>query len=459
MYYKSTFTVRSPAAEISGERLLGDIRSLTERQVGGAPEDWETEAGSSENSGYWELTTERPTLDRSGDQVRLEIRGWWHENTPDETELQVVTRYRRAGERRRKELPTFPPNIVRTLFREYECRNGTTRLSNRAARVDARDMAAFIENELKSERRRLPILLMTRNRRGQTPQGPEQVQKAIVGAGTVVVSSNAATAAIRDELGKATYDGAMRLIGPGGTKSHYYRRSPELRDLVARCLRITGEDSFDARYEQARYEADNAQLGPDADGTPRDEKVDRRITALEAELKRSEESRARMAQELARLRQETGRDQVDDRLNVTILNQAVNMARDPLRGFIVTQLERRYAGETYQAIRSLRNKHMFKTDDIRRDPKGAIDINDLPHLVSGHPEAFANAVPNQTELGRLLRDLKHARNRAAHPPFGGISKEESLDKLRTVQTVLRYVGLNEPARGVTRLIEEQEQRT
>ena len=53
----------------------------------------------------------------------------------------------------------------------------------------------------------------------------------------------------------------------------------------------------------------------------------------------------------------------------------------------------------------------------------------------------------------MLREVKAIRNRASHPPVGGLSSEECTDKILSITRTLAYAGITDHQRQIKELIQ------
>ena len=412
MYYRCTFGMRGGPHESPLATLDRMARIIAEQLGDGEPKPW-VERGSTGQEGFWELTTERKTLDRSGNRVRLEIRA---RADGSGCAGQVTTRYMIEAGENRWERPTFPPRTLRRVLKEIECYRGQQLLTWEARRVDGKSAPEFIELCLQDARRDIPVLMVTGRSQQLADQRADHIQARCAGTAIVASIYQDATRTVRDAVGKATYNGAMRLVSPGGARdSQYYDAEPDVRLLIERCLAMTPQQDFDEAYEAAKDRVE-----------PEQGRALQEARAEIEELKAAQLS----AGSSARVQQL----EYDGASRVTALNHAINQARDPLRNYVARALDKRFGARAAEEVLTLRTKRGMKLEAVRRDVPGAIDINDIPHLM-------AKAMPKGGEsLLARLREMKQIRNLAAHPPRGGITATECADKIEVVSDVMRAIG-------------------
>ncbi len=114
------------------------------------------------------------------------------------------------------ELIAGPPRLALELFREFECYNGPDRLSSQPVRLIRENVAEFV-NRIFAPGRRLPILAISENWRGQTPVNPNWLQQLLTGLAEVVTYNGETADELRRLVGfqLACFNGAMRLYQPG----------------------------------------------------------------------------------------------------------------------------------------------------------------------------------------------------------------------------------------------------
>ena len=432
MYYRTAFTI--------GENGGGDktatleaLRSLTLEEMGVRLLEGTEEWGEGPDGAYWELVVERPTLDASGDTVRLEIRA----HAPEEGRIraEIVTRYGWAATAgQREELPTFPPKILETISAAMPCQAGTTTLSPRARTIRAGDARPWTEQTLRNPQRTLPLILMTRKPDGRYPRNPNTLQEHLLGAAEVAVLEGNATHTVRKALGRATYGGATRIVGTGDDPtSAYYRTAPDPRMLIRSCLDLTADDGFDQAHSAIRNGANREEGATISGFSPETDKGQER-----AESQRDEPKDLPAGYGTLTLRQD-GTDAV------TLLNHAVNLARDPLRTYATSRLRATYGNRVGEQLAKVGRRGRRGTRALAADPENAIDVNDLPDIISTFGKDFGMSARDQAETARILREVRQTRNLAAHPPVNGLSREQTVGKITTLERALKHLGDDETA--------------
>lgn len=112
-----------------------------------------------------------------------------------------------------------PPRIVRELVESFPCYLGPLRLSAKPFPLAAEDVREFVWKSLKSEDRRLPVLVVSPERATGVPLlDPSLLASRVMGLAEVVfLVDRWAGYALIDEVGKmyACYNGAARIYWPG----------------------------------------------------------------------------------------------------------------------------------------------------------------------------------------------------------------------------------------------------
>lgn len=491
MYYQTTFAIRDPSERrLRGNDLLNAVRVLTEETLKISPEESTTEAQSAGQAAYWELTVERPTLDESGNAVRLEVRAY---SQNGRVTAQIVTRYLRNSSAPEQELPTFPPNILFVLAKRFDCIAGTTAIRNRPRTINRYNVQRFIKEQVLNPRRTIPLLVITKNRKGETEADPYRLQKAIAGASQAVVMERGTETVLRDAIGRATYNGKMRLINTQLNRRHeYYDEQPELRNLVSQCLKLATDPRFDNPFTRTSQQVHDNLAPTQQEGIPvltlndhiqavreagiqvitaeTNAKTANPDTTPEPNSQETDTEKEAMADkitELSRLlEEERNQNQInapirtipleqDNTYNITVMNHALNLTRDPLRRYIVSQMSSQFGVQTTEKLIATIDMRHNNSNKVKTQPEACLDINDFANIVSNYQQCFNRDGIQATELSRLFREMKSIRNRASHPPLDGIRREETIDKLQVVQQIMGYVGLSDHNNEINSLITMQ----
>ena len=185
----------------------------------------------------------------------------------------------------------------------------------------------------------------------------------------------------------------------------------------------------------------------------------RQYEDLRARTVAQEKTIVRLNDDNQRLRQrERTRDSADGRLlrlgpehlgNITIMNHALNIFRDPCRKFIVRRLRSGYGHDLTDAL----GKSIEFRDNQRRTvtehPEEVFDIGDFSAIVASNWECF----DNWQSLSRKMDEVRHIRNRASHPPTEGFNKDRTQDSLRIIIEALEYLDDRESEECVAEIRE------
>ena len=115
--------------------------------------------------------------------------------------------------------------------------------------------------------------------------------------------------------------------------------------------------------------------------------------------------------------------------NVTVLNHAINLCRNPLRNYIVRRLRAAHGQDLTQILSRSVEFHDERTRlRTKEEPAAAFDINDFSYIVEANLEQFEH----DREFVSGLRNLRFVRNTAAHPGPNGVTNDFTLDGLRRI---------------------------
>ena len=120
---------------------------------------------------------------------------------------------------------------------------------------------------------------------------------------------------------------------------------------------------------------------------------------------------------------------------VTVLNHAINLYRDPMRRFIVASLQKIHGDDLKDVFSRSIEFNGSENRDVAHHPEAVIDVADFESLISDNSECFDSG----RTLAHHLREIRYIRNRAAHPPPGGLSAEYAQDSLRTITDALQMI--------------------
>ena len=135
---------------------------------------------------------------------------------------------------------------------------------------------------------------------------------------------------------------------------------------------------------------------------------------------------------------------------LTILNHAFNLMRDPSRHYIMERLSRQHEKDEieFRLSRCVR----LETDSARRklqyDPKSLIDINDFERIVSANLECFEG----NTGLLRKLAQIREQRNRVVHPDYNtSANRGMAIKTLDDIAETLEIMMANRESKEVLKL--------
>ena len=125
---------------------------------------------------------------------------------------------------------------------------------------------------------------------------------------------------------------------------------------------------------------------------------------------------------------------------VTLLNYALNLYRDPMRRYIISNLG---ADDDLGLLEILRQSVEFNINAFQHTaalpealPESLIDVNDFHNIIADNYIYFEDS----RNLAWTLRQIRDVRNKAAHPPPGGISSEYAQDGLAHIIKALETIG-------------------
>lgn len=123
---------------------------------------------------------------------------------------------------------------------------------------------------------------------------------------------------------------------------------------------------------------------------------------------------------------------------LTSLNHALNIARDPIRKYIVQNLRRAYEGNLFERFQHSINLEHMNCARIRDHPESAIDYGEFPNLVRHNPAAFENA----DYLFGLLEKIRRDRNKIIHPYYGAtnITNQLARELLNNIVSIRNAIG-------------------
>jgi hypothetical protein len=193
----------------------------------------------------------------------------------------------------------------------------------------------------------------------------------------------------------------------------------------------------------------------------REKKADENtISALTSQIRRTEESLERAEVETAVAKipviiedaqgiSLTGKTQVD---NITILNHAINIYRDPARRYIIRALRNSYDDNALCEIieRTMRNdsdRRRLRQAIANNRPHDGIDVGHFENIVMESRKCFDN-----NRLTTRLGEVARVRNTAAHPGIDGINSIMAKDGINKVVRALKEMNNNNDSKLVEQLL-------
>ena len=148
----------------------------------------------------------------------------------------------------------------------------------------------------------------------------------------------------------------------------------------------------------------------------------------------------------------TGNARID---NITILNHAINIYRNPARQYIIKALRKRYDNNLKEICDAI-ERTMNDDNDIRRlrkaqserRPQDSIDVGNFEYIVMNNTACFGD----KPRLSTRMADVRHVRNIAAHPEYNGIDNLMAKDGINKVARALREMGNNDYGKLVEQLL-------
>lgn len=146
----------------------------------------------------------------------------------------------------------------------------------------------------------------------------------------------------------------------------------------------------------------------------------------------------------------TGKAGID---NITILNHAINIYRDPVRRYIINGLRKFYDDNELCTIIERTMKDETERRRLRgalgnNRPQDGIDIGHFEHIVMDSRTCFGE----NHRLTTRLADVRQVRNAAAHPGSHGIDTLKAKDGIKKVARALREMDNNDDSKRVEKLL-------
>ena len=248
------------------------------------------------------------------------------------------------------------------------------------------------------------------------------------------------------------------------------RRTAEVRsNELSRQLQIAQRNAERLLREKAEAEEIIAGLEEELDelaehpgGVPGDERNERsrlrrQYDELRSRTAEQEKTIARLNEDNQSLRQRerTRHDAGDWSLplraghigNITTLNHALNIFRDPCRAFIVRKLRANYGNDLTDALGGSIEFRDNQRSNVAERPESVFDVGDFSAIIASNWNCF----DDWQSLCRRMDDVRRIRNRAAHPPPEGFNEDWTQDSLRTIADTLECLGVTRHAEGVAEI--------
>ena len=136
---------------------------------------------------------------------------------------------------------------------------------------------------------------------------------------------------------------------------------------------------------------------------------------------------------------------------LTVLNHAFNLMRDPSRDYIMRALSMRYQENEIESrvSRCVRLDTGSAASKLKADPKSFMDITNFEYIVSAERECFGG----DTDLPRRLREIREHRNRVIHPDYNAsTTRGMTIRTLNNITKTLKLMGAVKESNEVRELI-------
>ena len=136
---------------------------------------------------------------------------------------------------------------------------------------------------------------------------------------------------------------------------------------------------------------------------------------------------------------------------LTVLNHAFNLMRDPSRDYIMRALSMRYRENEIESrvSRCVRLDTGSAASKLKADPKSFMDITNFEYIVSAERECFGE----DTDLPRRLREIREHRNRVIHPDYNASTiRGMTIRTLNNITETLKIMGAVKESNEVRELI-------
>ena len=108
------------------------------------------------------------------------------------------------------------PRVLEVIFDNFECRFGAERLSKQVMELTIADAQAFALEDVFGTDRRMPIIVVTKNRYGGIFVNPHRLQSRLLGLARVATYDDDTAQSVNQNLGNLKcFGGAVRIYRPG----------------------------------------------------------------------------------------------------------------------------------------------------------------------------------------------------------------------------------------------------
>ena len=319
--YRTEFSITGP--EQNESPLFGRVRDLVLSQFEGLQGDGELaeESGEFEELAYQRFQIELPHGRNPDFQLSLDVK---LSSGGGPVAISVQSAFMEADGPAPPELVAGPPRLVLELFRAFECYIGPDRLSALPVRL-APETANGFANRIFDPSRRLPILAVSENWRGQSPINANWLQQLLAGMAEVVTYGSNTADELRRHVGfqLACFNGATRIYQPGCSRDdrreqHKFWMPSEASAMLRRpagrvvqeLARYLPEATNNREFESVRGQVQQrriAELAAERLAFPLRQRIgelEREIDSLRQELQARERDTATGLAELHNLRQQ-----------------------------------------------------------------------------------------------------------------------------------------------------------
>lgn len=226
-YYRTIFAIGKDDAPSS--QVIGDawrrVRDWGAQEYG-EPYRSSERKDADGNLRLCNLVWTRDDADASGSRWRLSLR-LAADGDAVEADIEVRVIEGDGGETP-SEIAARPPSLLEQLVEIFECSIGDELLQTTAKRIGGDESDAFVRDEILSESRRMPLLVVTGYRQGGSVVDADDLQRELIGLARVFAYNHNTAFNVMRDLPQALwcYDGAVRLYAPGCSEDDLSQRHP-----------------------------------------------------------------------------------------------------------------------------------------------------------------------------------------------------------------------------------------